>query len=104
MMQGATACALTNLDVLSYLDKIAICTGYRINGEIVRDFPVTPLLDKAEPVYEYLPGWKTDIRGIRRYADLPENCRRYVERLERETEVPFKYLSNGPRRDEMIAR
>ena len=104
MMQGATACALTNLDVLSYLDEIAICTGYRINGEIVRDFPVTPLLDKAEPVYEYLPGWKTDIRGIRRYADLPENCRRYVECLERETEVPFKYLSNGPRRDEMIAR
>ena len=104
MTQGTTACALTNLDVLSYLDQIAICTGYRINGKVIRDFPVTPLLDKAEPVYDYLPGWKTDIRGIRRYADLPEACRAYVERLEKETEVPFRYLSNGPRRDEMIAR
>ena len=104
MMQGATCCALTNLDVLSYLDRIAICTGYRINGETVTHFPVTPLLDQAEPIYEYLPGWKTDIRGVRHYADLPEACRSYVERLERETGVPFKYLSNGPRRDEMIDR
>ena len=104
MLQGATSCALTNLDVLSYLDRIAICTGYRIDGNVVRDFPVTPLLDKAEPVYEYLPGWKTDIRGIRRYADLPEACGSYVERLEKEIGVSFKYLSNGPRRDEMIDR
>ena len=104
MVQGATACAITNLDVLSYLDEIRICTGYRVDGEVIRDFPVTPLLDRAEPVYETLPGWKTDIRGIRRYDELPEACRRYIERLERETEVPFRYLSNGPRRDEMIAR
>ena len=104
MTQGATACALTNLDVLSYLDEIAICTGYRIDGQVVTHFPVTPLLDKAEPVYEFLPGWKTDIRGIRRYEDLPAACRAYVERLEQEAQVPFKYLSNGPRRDEMIAR
>ncbi len=103
MMQGATACALTNLDVLSYLDEITICTGYRIDGRVVRNFPVTPLLDRAEPVYEKLPGWKTDIRGIRRFSDLPDACRRYVERLESEVEVPFRYLSNGPRRDEMIA-
>ena len=103
-VQGADACALTNLDVLSYLDEINICTGYRIGGEVVRDFPVTPLLEEAEPVYESLPGWKTDIRGIRRYADLPAACRAYVERLEREIGLPFRYLSNGPRRDEMIAR
>ncbi len=103
-IQDADACALTNLDVLSYLDEIQICTGYRINGEITRDFPVTPLLDRAEAVYERLPGWKTDIRGIRHYEDLPEACRQYVERLEKEVGVPFRYLSNGPKRDEMIAR
>ena len=104
MLQGATDCALTNLDVLSYLDEIKVCVGYRIDGEITRDFPVTPLVEKAEPVYETLPGWKTDIRGIRSYADLPEKCRAYVEYLEKEIEVPITYLSNGPKREEMIAR
>ena len=104
MLQGATGCALTNLDVLSYLDEIPVCTAYKIDGETVDRFPVTPLLDRAEPVYERLPGWKTDIRGIRRYADLPAACRAYVERLEKEIGTPFTYLSNGPRRDEMIER
>ncbi len=104
MLQGATAVAVTNLDVLSYLDEIPVCVGYRVDGQVTRRFPVTPLLDRAEPVYERLPGWKTDIRGIREYANLPENCRKYIEFLEKETEMPFRYLSNGPRRDEMIAR
>ena len=104
LLQGATDCALTNLDVLSYLDEIRVCVGYKVNGQVLTDFPVTPLVEKAEPVYEVLPGWKTDIRGIRQYSELPENCRRYVEYLERQIGTPIAYLSNGPRRDEMIAR
>ena len=74
-MQGATQVALTVLDVLGYLDEIPVCVGYEIDGEVTRDFPTTSKLKKAKPVYETLPGWKTDIRGITKYEDLPENCR-----------------------------
>ena len=104
MVQGATDCVMTNLDVLSYLDEIKVCTAYEIDGEQVRDFPVTPLLDKARPVYETLPGWKEDIRGITRYEDLPLNCRRYVAFIEKEVQCPLTMLSNGPKREEIIYR
>ena len=104
MLQGATDTALTNLDVLSYLDEIRVCVGYETENGVTRDFPVTPVLEKAKPVYTTLPGWKTDIRGVRRFADLPENCRKYVEFLEKEIETPIRYLSNGPRRTEMIEK
>lgn len=103
-LQGATAAALTNLDVLSYLDEIKVCAAYETADGAVRDFPVTPLLEQATPVYTVLPGWKTDIRGIRRFSELPENCRAYVHFLEEQIETPIRYLSNGPRRDEMIER
>ncbi len=104
MVQGATDCAMTNIDVLGYLDEIKVCVAYDIDGVQTRDFPVTPLLEKAKPVYVTLPGWKQDVRGIRRYEDLPENCRRYIEFIEKEIECPLTMLSNGPKRDEIIDR
>ena len=103
-MQGATEVALTVLDVLGYLDELPICVGYEIDGEVTRDFPATPQLKKAKPVYEVLPGWKTDIRGITEYDKLPENCRKYIEFIEKELGVPVKLVSNGPGRHEIIHR
>ena len=103
-IQGTTEVALTVLDVLGYLDEIPVCVGYDINGEITKDFPTTNKLKLAKPVYEYLPGWKCDIRGIKEYDKLPENCRKYIEFIEKELEVPVKLVSNGPGRDDIIYR
>jgi len=103
-MQGATEVALTVLDVLGYLDELPICIGYEIDGKVTRDFPATPQLKKAKPVYTTLPGWKTEIRGITKYEDLPENCRNYIEFIEKELEVPITMVSNGPGRHEIIHR
>ncbi len=103
-MQGATEVALTVLDVLGYLDVLPICVGYEIDGVVTRDFPTTVKLAKAKPVYEYLPGWKQEIRGIRNYKELPENCRNYIEFIEKEIGVPITLVSNGPGRDEIIRR
>ena len=103
-MQGATEVALTCLDVLGYLDEIPVCVGYEIDGEVTKDFPVTAKLKKAKPVYEKLPGWKEDIRGITEYDKLPENCRNYIEFIEKELGVPVTMASNGPGRHEMIFR
>ena len=103
-MQGATEVALTCLDVLGYLDEIPVCVGYEIDGEVTKDFPVTAKLKKAKPVYEKLPGWKEDIRGITEYDELPENCKNYIEFIEKELGVPVTMASNGPGRHEMIFR
>ncbi len=103
-MQGATEVALTVLDVLGYLKELPVCVGYEIDGKVSKDFPVTAKLRKAKPVYEVLPGWQTEIRGIKRYEELPENCRRYIEFIEKEIEVPITLVSNGPGRDEIIRR
>ena len=103
-MQGATEVALTCLDVLGYLDEIPVCVGYEIDGEVTKDFPVTAKLKKAKPVYEKLPGWKEDIRGITKYDELPENCKKYIEFIEKELGVPVTMASNGPGRHEMIFR
>ena len=103
-MQGATEVALTVLDVLGYLDEIPVCVGYEIDGEVTRDFPVTAKLAKAKPVYKVLPGWKEEIRGITEYDKLPENCRKYIEFIEKELEVPITMVSNGPGRHEIIYR
>lgn len=103
-MQGATEVALTVLDVLGYLDTLPVCVGYEIDGEVIKDFPTTRLLKKAKPVYEYLPGWKTEIRGITEYDQLPENCRKYIEFIEKEIGVPVTMVSNGPGRHEIIKR
>lgn len=103
-VQGATEVALTVLDVLGYLDELPVCIGYEIDGEVTRDFPTTHLLKKAKPVYTTLPGWKCDIRGITKYEVLPENCRKYIEFIEKELEVPITMVSNGPGRHEIIKR
>ncbi len=103
-IQGTTEVALTVLDVLGYLDKLPVCIGYEIDGVITKDFPVTAKLKKAKPVYEYLDGWKCEIRGIKEYDKLPENCRKYIEFIEKELGVPVTMVSNGPGRDEIIYR
>ena len=103
-IQGTTEVALTVLDVLGYLDKLPVCIGYEIDGVVTKDFPVTAKLKKAKPVYEYLDGWKCEIRGIKEYDKLPENCRKYIEFIEKELGVPVTMVSNGPGRDEIIYR
>ena len=103
-MQGATDVAFTVLDVLGYLDEIPVCVGYEIDGKVTKEFPTTVQLAKAKPVYEVLPGWKSDIRGITKYEDLPENCRKYIEFVEKEIETPITMVSNGPGRNEIIKR
>ena len=101
-MQGATQVSLTVLDVLGYLDELPICVGYEIDGKVTRDFPVTAELKKAKPVYEKLPGWKCEIKGIRKYEELPENCRKYIEFIDKELGVPVTMVSNGPGREDII--
>lgn len=103
-VQGATACAMTNIDVLGYLDEIKICVAYDIDGEQTRDFPSSPRLSRAKPVYVTLPGWKTDIRGVTDYDALPENCKNYLSYIERVIETPLTIISTGPRREEIIFR
>ncbi|MTK10396.1 MAG: adenylosuccinate synthase [Hungatella sp.] len=103
-IQGATEAALTVLDVLGYLDELPVCIGYEIDGKVTKDFPNTIELNKAKPVYTTLPGWKCEIRGIKKYEDLPENCRNYIEFIEKELETPVTMVSNGPGRDDIIYR
>ena len=103
-LQGTTDVAFTVLDVLGYLDEIPVCVGYEIDGEVTTDFPVTCKLEKAKPVLETLPGWKSDIRGIKKYEDLPENCRNYIEFIEKQIEYPITMVSNGPGREDIIYR
>ena len=103
-LQGTTDVAFTVLDVLGYLDEIPVCIGYEIDGKVTTDFPTTAILKKAKPVYEILPGWKSDIRGIKKYEDLPENCRNYIEFVERHIGYPITMVSNGPGRDDIIYR
>ena len=103
-LQGATDVAFTVLDVLGYLDEIPVCVGYDIDGKVTTDFPTTHLLEKAKPVYEVLPGWKCDIRGIKNYEELPENCRKYIEFIEKQIGFPITMISNGPGRNDIIHR
>ena len=104
MIHGTTEVALSLIDVLGYLDKIPVCTAYEVDGKIINDFPVTPLLNKAKPVYTYLDGWKCDVSGINKYEELPENARKYVEFIEEQIGYPVKLVSNGPKREDIIIR
>ena len=104
MIQGATQVALTCLDVLGYLDEIPVCTAYEIDGQVTKDFPVPAQLEKAKPVFTTLPGWKSDVRGITRYEDLPAAAKAYVDFLEQEIQVPIKIVSTGPKRHEIALR
>lgn len=101
-IQGTTEAALTVLDVLGYLDELLVCIGYEIDGEITKDFPTTVNLERAKPVYTKLPSWKSEIRGIKKYEELPKECRGYIEFIEKELGVPITMVSNGPGRDEII--
>lgn len=103
-LQGATDVAFTVLDALGYLEEIPVCVGYEINGEVTTDFPVTYKLEKAKPILKKLPGWKCDIRGIKKFEDLPENCRKYVEFIEEQIGFPITMVSNGPGREDIIYR
>ena len=103
-VQAATNVALTKLDVLSYLDKIPVCTHYTIDGQVTDEFPVPSLLKDAKPVIEYLDGWKCDISGVRNWEDLPEAARKYVEFIERNIDCHIGYVSVGPERDSIIIR
>ncbi len=103
-LQGTTDVAFTVLDVLGYLDEIPVCVGYEADGEVTSDFPVTGKLSHAKPVLKILPGWKEDIRGIREYEKLPENCRKYVEFIEGQIGYPITMVSNGPGREDIIYR
>ena len=103
-MQGATDVALTVVDALGYLDEIPVCTHYEIDGVKTKEFPTTPGLKKAKPVWTTLPGWKCEIRGIRKYEELPENCRKYIEFIEQQIGFGITMISNGPGREDIIYR
>lgn len=103
-VQGATQVCLTALDCLSYLDEIKVCTGYEIDGKIIKDFPNTHMLKKAKPIFETLPGFKCDIRGIKEFDKLPKEAQDYVLFIEKEIGKPITMVSNGPKREEIIYR
>ena len=103
-VQGATQVAFTVLDALGYLDEIPVCVAYELDGERIDYFPSTTKLKRAKPILEVLPGWKCDIRGIKNYNELPENCRKYIEFAEKAVGVPFTMISNGPKREDIIYR
>ena len=103
-VQGATDIALTKMDVLSYMDQIPICAHYRLHGKITDEFPFPSILSEAEPVIEYMEGWKEDISEVRTWEDLPENARRYVEAIEDAIGCHITYVSVGPERDAYIYR
>ena len=103
-VQAATEIALTKLDVLSYMDKIPVCTHYYINEEITDEFPFPAALAEAKPVIEYMDGWKCDISHIRSWEDLPRNARSYIQFIEEKINCPVTYISVGPERDSIIVR
>lgn len=103
-IQGTTDVAFTVLDVLGYLNEIPVCVGYEIDGKVTTEFPTTTQLEKAKPALEVLPGWNCDIRGIRKYEDLPKNCRNYIEFIEKKIGFPITMISNGPGREDIIYR
>ena len=102
-LNGLDCIALTRLDILDGFPEINICTGYKLNGRLLHDFPASlKVLGEVEPVYETLPGWMTSISGIRDYDKLPANCRRYVERIAELTDTRIGIVSVGPDRDQTI--
>lgn len=103
-LQGTTHAVLTVIDALGYLDEIPVCVGYEIDGEVTKEFPVTPKLEKAKPVLKVLKGWKCDVSGITEYDKLPKECREYIEFIENEIGFPIKMVSNGPAREDIIIR
>ena len=103
-VQGTTEAVLTVVDALGYLDEIPVCVGYELDGKEISEFPATAYLERCKPVLKIMKGWKCDIRGIKKYEDLPQECRDYIELIEKEIQVPIKMVSNGPKREDIIYR
>lgn len=103
-VQGTTHGVLTVVDTLGYLDEIKVCVGYEIDGKVTKNFPVTADLYRAKPVFKTLKGWKCDISGIKEYSKLPENCRNYIEFIEKEIGFKIAMVSNGPARENIIVK
>ena len=103
-VQGATHLVLTNLDVLGYLNEIPVCVAYETDGKRRDHFPNITRLENSKPILETLPGWNSDISHIRNYDDLPENCKHYVDEIERMINVPITLVSNGPKREQILHR
>ncbi len=103
-VQGATEVALTVIDCLGYLDRIPVCVGYEIDGEVTKDFPNPTKLERCKPVWDYMPGWKCDIRGITEFDKLPKEAQDYVLFIEKELGVHISIVSTGPKREEIIRR
>lgn len=103
-IQGATDVALTNVDVLGYLQEIPVASAYRIRGKVTSTFPATGDLMEAKPELETMPGWQTDISRIDSYRNLPDAARRYIERIEQLIQTPISFVSNGPQREQIIER
>ncbi len=101
-VQGANELALTKLDVLSYMDKVPVCTGYEINGQVVNEFPFGELLDNAKPVVEYLDGWKCDVSKCRKVSELPKEAIDYIKYIEKAVDCRIKYVSVGPEREDYV--
>lgn len=105
LLQGATEIALTNLDVLGYLDQIPVCVGYELaDGTVTDQFPVTAKLDSAKPLLQLLPGWSCDLSHVRSFDDLPEAAQQYVLFIEKAAQVQVTYISIGPRREQLMQR
>ncbi len=104
-VNSLTEIALTKLDVLDTFDEVKVCTGYEINGTVMRNYPDRPdMLAHAVPVYETLPGWKSSTEGITAFADLPQSAQQIVKIVERETGIPVSMVGTGPSRDAMVVR
>ncbi|HJA36335.1 MAG TPA: adenylosuccinate synthase [Firmicutes bacterium] len=101
-MQGADEIALTKLDVLSYLDRIPVCVAYEVDGQRTTEFPTGAALDRAKPIYEYVPGWQCDISGCRRIQDLPKAAVDYIHFLEQAVGCHISYVSVGAAREQYI--
>jgi adenylosuccinate synthase len=103
-INGVTDFVLTKLDVLTGWEQIPVCTGYRVDGKVLEDMPMTQTeFHHAEPVYEMLPGWDEDITGARSLDELPKPARAYVEALEAMSGAPISVVGVGPGREQTIA-
>jgi len=103
-VQGATHVAITNLDVLGYLNEIKICVAYETDGKIREYFPNITRLEHSKPIYESMPGWNCDVSQIKDYNDLPQACKDYIDKIEQLIQVPIVMVSNGPKREQILMR
>ena len=100
-VSGITDLSLNSIDVLTGIETLKVCTAYRYNGEIMKEFPASlSVLAQCEPVYEEMPGWTEDITGVRSLDELPDNARHYLERISQLTEIPLSIFSVGPDRSQ----